>query len=210
MDFTNKIIGETIMSHMYALARQLQAPGVRTVATFNPMRLTKTLRNMARKSIVTGKHMGGWSSQTKEVRDLIFVLAGEKPVVYAAPAHGSYLSLCSPRALPTAIHAEIVGLLEADCALTKLSYNEERNSYYRNNYDEFIKHVDLTHKQNVARLDEILTASFSMVIRNKTLREQIVTLFVSQRTVEEIAIAERIARLLDRDEDFPVPTTYEF
>jgi hypothetical protein len=39
MDFTNKIIGETIMSHMYALARQLQAPGVKTTATFNPTRI---------------------------------------------------------------------------------------------------------------------------------------------------------------------------
>ena len=72
------------MSHMYAIARQLQVSGVRTVATFNPTRLTTTIRNMARKSIASGYHTGGWSSKTRDVRDLIFSLAGEKPIVYVA------------------------------------------------------------------------------------------------------------------------------
>jgi len=60
------------MRNMYELARQLQSPGVVTTAYFNPTRLTKTLRNMVRKSIASGKHSGGWSSQTKSVRNLIF------------------------------------------------------------------------------------------------------------------------------------------
>ena len=42
--------------NMYELARQLKSPGVLTTASFNPNRLTKTIRNMVRKSIASGRH----------------------------------------------------------------------------------------------------------------------------------------------------------
>ena len=198
------------MSHMYALARQLQAPGVQTVATFNPMRLTKTLRNLARKSIASGKHNGGWSSQTKDVRDLVFGIAGEKPIVYAAPAHSSYISFHSPRPVLPKIRAEIEELLLADSALSKMSFVEDKKGYYRPTTAEFNQSVDDRYKQNIKRLDDVGDKSYSLVIKNKAIRDQIVTAFLTQRTVEEIAIAERIARLLDRDEEFPIPTTHNF
>jgi len=130
------------MSHMYAIARQLQAPGVQTIATFNPTRLTKTLRNLARKSIASGKHSGGWSSQTKEVRDLVFGLAGEKPIVYAEHKHSGYLAFHSPRLVLPSVRAEIEGLLESDCALSKMSYEETKKGYYRPTAAEFNANMD--------------------------------------------------------------------
>jgi hypothetical protein len=49
-----------------------------------------------------------------------------------------------------------------------------------------------------------------MIVRQAQLKTQIADVFLKERTVEEIAIAERIARLLDRDEEFPIPTTHNF
>ena len=199
------------MSNMYELARQLQAPGVQTTATFNPTRLTKTLRNLVRKSIASGKHNGGWSSQTKEVRRLIFKIAGEEPVIYAEPAHGSYLSFRSPRSIDPELRLEIIGLLEADCSLSKMNYEEEKKNYYKTTYAEFVKNMDDRFDTNIQRLDEMsANPYYSMVIRNKALRDQLVTAFLTQRTPEEVALAERIATLLDRNEEFSIPTTHQF
>lgn len=196
---------------MYAIARQLQAPGVKTVATFNPMRLTKTLRNLTRKSITSGKHSGGWSSKTKDVRELIFNLAGEKPIVYAMPAHGNYLSFVSPRTISPEVYSEMTGLLEADCSLSKMNFEEEKKSYYKITYAEFVERTDDNLKSNLERLSEVGSRThYSLLIRNKAIREQLVNAFLTQRTPEEVAIAERIARLLDRDEEFPIPTTHKF
>lgn len=197
--------------NMYSLARQLQAPGVKTVATFNPARLTKALRNLARKSIASGKHSGGWSSKTKDVRDLIFKIAGEMPIVYASPSHGNYLSFASPRTLLPAVSDEIKGLLEADCALTKMNFEEEKKSHYRITYAEFVQRVDGTLKDNFERLSEVGTRThYSLIIRNKSIRDQVVDAFLTQRTVEEIAIAERIAKYLDNDIEYDIPTTHNF
>ena len=64
---------------------------------------------------------------------------------------------------------------------------------------------------NIQRLDDMsANPHYSMVIRNKALREQLVTAFLTQRTPEEVALAERIATLLDRDEEFPIPTHHHF
>ena len=197
--------------NMYEIARQLQAPGVKTVATFNPSRLTKSLRNLTRKSITSGRHNGGWSSKTRDVRKLIFRIAGEEPIIHASPAHGNYLSFVSPRKIKPEVYQEIVGLLEADCALSKMNYEEEKKSHYRITYAEFVQRVDDTLKDNKTRLDEVGSRThYSLVIRNRSIREQVVAAFLTQRTPEEVAIAERIARLLDRDEELPVPTTYNF
>ena len=197
--------------NMYDIARQLQAPGVLTTATFNPTRLTKTLRNLVRKSIASGKHNGGWSSQTKGVRNLVFKLAGETPVIYAEPAHGSYLSFRSPRDINPELRLEIIGLLEADCSLSKMNYEEEKKSYYKITYAEFVKNMDDRFATNIQRLDEMsANPHYSMVVLTKALREQLVTAFLTQRTPEEVALAERIATLLDRDEEFPIPTTHNF
>ena len=65
-------------------------------------------------------------------------------------------------------------------------------------------------KTNKQRINEVGQASYSMIVTNKSIREQIIAVFVKQRTPEEIAIAERIARLVDRDEEFPIPTTHNF
>ncbi len=199
------------MSNMYSIARQLQAPGVQTVATFNPARLTKTLRNMVRKSIASGKHIGGWSSKTKSVRSLVFKLVGEEPIVYATPTNSNYLSFTSPRVLDPAVNAEIVGLLEADSALSKMNFEEEKKGHYRITYAEFVQRTDDNFKSNLERLSEVGTRThYSLLIRNKGIRDQIVDAFLTQRTPEEVAIAERIARYLDNDVEFPIPTHHNF
>lgn len=199
------------MSNMYALARQLQSPGVLTVATFNPNRLTKTLRNMVRRSIASGRHGGGWSSKTKDVRSLIFKIAGEEPVIYAEPAHGHYLSFRSPRSINPELRLEIIGLLEADCALTKMHFEEEKKNYYKITYEEFVKNMDDRFDTNIQRLDDMsANPHYSMVVRNKALREQLVTAFLTQRTPEEVALAERIATLLDENTEMLIPLTHSF
>ena len=199
------------MSHMYALARQLQAPGVVTTAYFNPNRLTKTLRNMVRKSITSGKHSGGWSSKTKEVRNLIFKLAGEAPVIHAKPEHGPYVSFVAPRVIPHTVQNEMIGLLEADCSLTKMNFETEKKNYYKITYDEFVERVDETFATNMQRLQEVGGSKhYSLIIRNKPIREQVVDLFLTLRTSDEVALAERIASLLDENKEFLIPTTHNF
>jgi len=199
------------MSHMYALARQLQSPGVVTTAYFNPNRLTKTLRNMVRKSIASGRHTGGWSSQTKSVRKLVFKLAGEEPVIHAKPEHGPYVSFVSPRPIPYTVQNEMIGLLEADCSLTKMNFETEKKNYYKITYEEFVQRVDSTFADNIKRLQEVGGSThYSLVIRNKPLREQLVDLFLTLRTPDEVAMAERIASLLDENKEFLIPTTHNF
>jgi hypothetical protein len=208
---TSKQTKETIMSNMYELARQLQAPGVVTTAYFNPTRLTKTLRNMVRKSIASGKHSGGWSSKTKQVRNLIFMLAGEKPVLHAKPEHGPYVSFVAPRVIPQAMKDEMTGLLEADCALTKMNFETEKKNYYKITYEEFVKRVNETFDTNEQRIKEVGGSNhYSLIIRNKPLREQLVDLFLTQRTPDEVAMAERIASLLDENKEFLIPMTHNF
>ena len=199
------------MSNMYALARQLQSPGVVTTAYFNPTRLTKSLRNLTRKSIASGKHSGGWSSKTKQVRNLIFKLAGEAPVIHAKPEHGPYVSFVSPRPIPQSMKDEMTGLLEADCALTKMNFEDEKKNYYKITYQEFVDRVNETLVTNKQRIHEVGGSShYSLIIRNKPLREQLVDLFLTLRTPDEVALAERIASLLDENREFLIPMTHNF
>lgn len=197
--------------NMYALARQLQSPGVVTTAYFNPTRLTKSLRNLARKSIASGKHSGGWSSKTKQVRKLIFLLAGETPVTFAKPENGPYVSFQSPRVIPQAMKDEMTGLLEADCALTKMNFEEEKKNYYKITYEDFVQRVNETLDTNKQRIKEVGGSNhYSLIIRNKPLREQLVDLFLTLRTPDEVAMAERIASLLDENKEFLIPMDHNF
>lgn len=198
------------MSHMYAIARQLQAPGVRTVATFNPTRLTKTLRNMARKSIASGNHNGGWSSKTRDVRDLIFTLAGEKPIVYVSQ-HADYMSFTTPREITTDVRAELIGLLESDCALQKMTWDSLSESRYRPTRDQHYATIDHRLKEYIAKLTFAERGKAGhLIVRNSKIRQQMADAFLKERTVEEIAIAERLARYLDNDTEYDIPTSHNF
>lgn len=197
------------MSHMYAIARQLQAPGVRTTATFNPTRLTPTLRNMVRRSIATGNHNGGWSSKTKAVRDLVFSLAGERPVVYVGQ-HADYMVFHTPRHITEGNLSEMIGLLEADCTLQKMNYDEMRDRMYKPTRHEYYQTIDNRHLDNVRYLKAARERGYHLVVRNSKIRQQLATTFLKERTIEEIAIAERIARRLDNDIEYNVPITHAF
>lgn len=198
------------MSTMYGLARQLQAPGVVTTATFNPTRLSKTIRNMARKSIASGYHNGGWSSKTRDVRELVFSLAGERPIVYAAQG-ADYMSFTTPRPITDDNLSEMIGLLEADCTLQKMGYDDEGERRYRPTRSDFYKTIDERCAHNIAKLKFVEQGKAThLIVRTAKLRQQMAEAFLKERTVEEIAIAERIARLLDKDEEFPIPTTHKF
>ena len=198
------------MSNMYELARQLQAPGVQTTATFNPTRLTKTLRNMTRKSIAVGNHIGGWSSKTREVRKLIFRLADEYPIVYVAQ-EADYVTFHIPRPITTANQSEIIGLFEADCTLQKMGYDDSGERRYRPTRDVFNKNIDQRCVENITKIKFADQGKARhMIVRTAKLRQQIAEVFLRERTVEEIAIAERIARILDRDEEFPIPSSHRF
>jgi len=197
-------------NHMYAIARQLQAPGVQTTATFNPTRLSRTIRNMARKSIASGYHNGGWSSKTRDVRELVFTLAGERPLVYVAQG-ADYMSFTTPRPITADNLSEMVGLLEADCTLQKMSYDDSGERRYRPTRSDFYKTIDERCAHNIAKLKFADQGKAGhLIVRTAKLRQQIAEAFLKERTVEEIAIAERIARLLDKDEEFPIPTTHNF
>lgn len=196
-------------NHMYAIARQLQVSGVRTVATFNPTRLTTTIRNMARKSIASGYHTGGWSSKTRDVRELVFSLAGEKPIVYVAQG-SDYMSFVTPRPISADNLSEMVGLFEADCTLQKMGYDDNEGRY-RPSRSDFYKTIDERCTHNITKLKFVDQGkAMHLIVRTAKLRQQLAEAFLKERTIEEIAIAERIARLLDKDEEFPIPTTHKF
>jgi len=212
MEITNRLLkqtGEIIMSEMYKIARQLQAPGVRTVATFNPTRLTKTVRNMVRKSIATGIHNGGWYSKTKKVRELVFDLGSIRPSIYVA-MDADYMVLRTSRPSSEDVVSEIIGLLEADCTLQKMGYDDMKKNAYSPKRDEYYKGVDRRHAEHVENVKRAHVNSYTIVVRQSTIRKQIAEVFLRERTVEEIALAETLASRLDRDEEFPIPTHHNF
>jgi hypothetical protein len=206
---TSKQTKETIMSDMYKIARQLQAPGVRTVATFNPTRLTKTVRNMVRKSIATGIHNGGWYSKTKKVRQLVFDLGSVQPSIYVA-MDADYIVLRTTRPSSEDVVSEIIGLLEADCTLQKMGYDDMKKNVYSPKRDEFYKTIDRRHAEHIEKAKAAHINSHTMVVRQANLRRQIAEVFLRDRTVEEIALAEMLASRLDVDEEFPIPTHHSF
>ena len=194
---------------MYKLARQLQSPGVRTVATFNPMRLTKTMRNMVRKSIATGIHNGGWYSKTKKVRNLVFDLGDVRPSIYVA-TDADYVVLRTSRPITEGNLSEIIGMLEADCTLQKMGYDDMKKHQYSPKRDEFYKTIDRRHAEHVENVKRAHVNSYTLVVRQSTIRKQIAEVFLRDRTVEEIALAEMLASRLDRDEEFSIPTHHNF
>jgi len=213
MELTNWTIKETIMSHMYDIARQLQTPGVQTVATFNPTRLTRTVRNMVRKSIASGLHNGGWSSQTKKVRQMVFGLAGERPTIFVKQ-ETDYMTLHTPRPITADVSSEILGMLEADCTLQKMGYDDIGEGRYKPSRDEFYKTIDRRHLENVEKLKaagnpEVLGSHY-LIVRQPKLRQQIAQTFLRERTNEEIEFAERLASFLDENTEHLVPTTHAF
>lgn len=198
------------MSHIYAIARQLQSPGVQTIAIFSPARLGKTLRNMTRKSIATGKHNGGYSSKSRDVRNLVFKLAGEKPIVFSE-TYADYMSFVTPRPITRDNLSEMLGLLEADCTLQKMQYDDMEKSRYTPPREHYYKTIDERHELHITRLKYVEHGKAShLIVRTAKLRQQLAEVFLRERTIEEIAIAERIARLLDEDREWDVPTTHEF
>lgn len=197
------------MSEMYKIARQLQAPGVRTVATFNPTRLTKTMRNMVRKSIATGIHNGGWYSKTKKVRNLVLDLGDIKPSIYVV-TDADYVVLRTSRPITEGNLSEIIGMLEADCTLQKMGYDDMKKNAYSPKRDEYYKTIDRRHSEHIEKVKAAHINSHTLVVRQSTIRKQIAEVFLRDRTVEEIALAEMLASRLDRDEEFPIPTHHNF
>lgn len=196
--------------NLYETARLLKAPAVDVVATFNPARLPTKLRNMVRKSIASGIHIGGWSSKTREVRKLVFSLLDEIPPVYVN-GHSNYLHFVSNRPIDPDVRQELYGLLEADAAICKMAFTEEgRTGYYRMSRHDHNTHIDERLQMNKVRVAEIGVKDYSLVVPTKHIRDQIANLFVLQRTPEEVAIAERMARLIDKDENFIIPTSHNF
>jgi len=197
------------MSEMYKIARQLQAPGVQTVATFNPTRLTKSLRNMVRKSIASGIHNGGWSSKTKKVRNLVFDVASQRPDMFVA-TDANYIVLRTIRPCSKDVESELIGLLEADCTLQKMGYDDMEKTRYSPSREEYYKTIDNRHKQHVEYVKAAHVNGYTMVVRQASIRKQIADTFLRDRTVEEIAFAERIASYLDNDVEYNIPTHHPF
>lgn len=194
---------------VYDIARQLKAPGIATVATFNPARLTMTLRNMTRKSITSGNHNGGWSSKARSVRELVCHLANETPIVYVSQS-ADYISFITPRPITKDNLSEMIGLLEAECALQKMGY-EDTDNRYRPTRLEFNMTLDLRLKENISRLHFAeQNKARNLIVRTGKIRQQLAAVFLRERTVEEIAIAERIAKYLDDDREYNVPIMCNF
>jgi len=198
------------MSSVFAIARQLKAPGVQTVATFNPTRLSPRLRKMVKDSIVSGYHKGGWSSQTKHTRQLVFNLADEMPTTYATQ-DASYMNFASDRPMPDNTLLQIIGLLECDCALRKMAYEEPTNRYQPNRTD-FYAEIDRRHAFNLEALHNVGRDGRSsyVIVRNNKLRDQIAQAFLNDRLDHEIEIAHRIASILDADNEYPIPLSINF
>jgi hypothetical protein len=164
---------------------------------------------MVRKSIATGNHNGGWSSKTKDVRNLIFKIAGEKPIVYVSQ-HADYMTFNISRPITDDNLSEMIGLFEADCTLQKMGYDDSEGRY-RPTRSDFYKTIDERCAHNITRLKFVEHAkAVHLIVRTAKLRQQMAEVFLRERTVEEIAIAERIARYLDDDLEYNIPTTHKF
>ena len=194
---------------MYRIARQLQAPGVKTVATFNPTRLTKSLRNMVRKSIASGIHNGGWSSKTKKVRNLVFDLASQRPETYVV-TDSNYMVLRTPRPITADNQSEIIGLLEADCTLQKMDYDTMEKTRWTPTREDHYRTIDNRHKQHVEYVKAAHVNAYTLVVIQSNIRKQIADVFLRERTPAEIAFAEMLASRLDANEEFLVPIDHNF
>lgn len=200
------------MSNVYSIARQLQAPGVATVATFNPMRLTPKIRKAVRTSIATGVYKGGWTSQAMKVRRLVLRLADVTPSVFV-DLERNYVTLIGALPAPEAVTSEIIGLLEADCTLQKMKYDDIEKNRYTPTREEFYTTIDKRHLGNVEKVKGAHGASRTshyMVVREPKLRQQIADAFLTTRTSEDVYIAERVASMLDEDKEWNIPLEHRF
>ena len=197
------------MSNLYSIARQLQAPGVATVATFNPMRLTPRVRKAVRTSIATGIYKGGWSSQAMKVRRLVLRLAELRPDTYA-DVERNYVTLNRTTPTPEPVVSEIVGLLEADCTLQKMGYDDLDKGRYTPTREDFYKEIDRRHIQNVEKVKSAHHSTHYMLVREPKLRQQIADAFLTTRTPEEVYLAERVASMMDEDKEWNIPLDHRF
>lgn len=197
------------MSNVYSIARQLQAPGVMTVATFNPMRLTPKIRKAVRTSIATGVYKGGWTSQAQQVRKLILNMLVERPTVYAH-LERNYVTLNRNAFTPEPVVSEIIGLLEADCTLQKMGYDDMVKHKYSPTREEFYRDIDRRHMQSVEKVKSSHHSTHYMVVREPKLRQQIADAFLTTRTPEDVQLAERVASMLDEDKEWNIPLEHRF
>jgi hypothetical protein len=167
------------------------------------------MRNMVRKSIATGIHNGGWYSKTKKVRELVFALGDVRPSIYVA-TDADYIVLRTARPSSEDVVSEIIGLLEADCTLQKMGYDDMKKNAYSPKRDEFYKTIDRRHAEHIEKAKAAHINSHTIVVRQANLRRQIAEVFLRDRTVEEIALAEMLASRLDVDEEFAIPTHHPF
>jgi hypothetical protein len=124
------------------------------------------------------------------------------------------MKLYKPRPITGDTLSEILGILEADCALQKMGYDDLKKHQYTPKRDEFYKTIDRRHLEHVEKIKAVgnpdVLGSQYILVRQPKLRQQIAQTFLKERTVEEIEFAERLASLLDRDEEFNIPTGYNF
>ncbi len=197
------------MSNVYSIARQLQAPGVATVATFNPMRLTPKIRKAVRTSIATGVYKGGWTSQAMKVRRLVLRLADVTPSVFV-DMERNYVTLHRTTPTPEPVVSEIVGLLEADCTLQKMRYDDLDMGRYKPTREDFYKEIDRRHTQSVEKVKSSHHSTHYMLVRESKIRQQIADAFLTTRTSEDVYIAERVASMLDEDKEWNIPLEHRF
>ena len=84
-------------------------------------------------------------------------------------------------------------------------------SRYKPTREQHYKTIDERCAQNITKLKFAeLGKGMHLIVRTAKIRQQIADAFLAERTVEEIAIAERIARYLDNEIEYDIPTTYNF
>jgi hypothetical protein len=108
------------------------------------------------------------------------------------------------------VELELIGLLEADCTLQKMGYDDIAKNKYSPSREEYYKTIDNRHAHHVEYVKACNVNGYTMVVRQASIRKQIADTFLRDRTVEEVAFAERIASYLDNDVEFPIPTHHNF
>ena len=121
-----------------------------------------------------------------------------------------YLVLRATRPITEGNLSEIIGMLEADCTLQKMGYDDLEKHQYTPKREEYYKTIDRRHAEHVENVKRAHVNSYTLVVRQSTIRKQIAEVFLRDRTVEEIALAEMLASRLDRDEEFSIPTHHNF
>lgn len=114
--------------NVWDAARMGHTAGIELTATFHPDRITTRMRNSIKRMVASGQMTGGWQSHAKR---LARALCDKYGVPYN---QSSVYNVFVPTATPSHLREQLLDLLKADEAATRMAEEGRLHSYYVNRY----------------------------------------------------------------------------